>query len=114
MTHNLNLIENGGFEQVSEDGGSPLGWSLDRRDDERINWGLGADAHSGRYALEVRSPGLGESYILTPKFKVSPKASYILSFWTKSDRPSTANVILLFDSHPAGVYHYEAKPKIGT
>lgn len=50
----------------------------------------------------------------SPKFEVNPKASYILSFWEKSDRPSTANAMLLFDSHPAGFYHYDAKPKFGT
>ncbi len=109
-----NMVPNGGFEEIAEDGKSPLGWVLDRGEDETIEWGSTTDTHSGGRALVVGSPKRGDSTVLSPEFKVKPKTSYTLSFWARGNEPATFGVDLVFDSHSAGLYHYDASPKAAT
>ena len=110
---NENLVPNGGFETVAADGKSPLGWALTGGGKEGIQWKLTPDTHSGRRAVLVESSKSGSISVVSPEFRVKPKTTYAVSAWARSDVPSSMRVQVAFDSHTAGLAHFDANPRIG-
>ena len=109
-----NLVRNGGFEEVGSDGKSPLGWSLAVGDHEAVQWQLTPDSHSGRRGVLAESPGSGSISVASSEFEVKPRSTYAMSVWARSDKTADLNIQFDFDSHSAGISHFDARPKIGS
>ncbi|HEX2948846.1 MAG TPA: beta-galactosidase [Armatimonadota bacterium] len=99
MTCTTNLLSNASFEAV-DTGGTPTGWTWDKRNTDATCVCDTKYAHSGKYALKVTnntpiSPNIYGMLVANKPIAVHPGKHYTLSAWVRTDDPGGIGTLWL-------------------